>query len=227
MPPEPRRPSDLKELPLPPGVHLVIDGADSGPIDPETFHRLASEGRVGPGTLAWYPEIENWTEIRHLPELTRALESPPAEARARAQSPAMAGLAVRLAAGAVDAVAWLGLVGLLSVPLGLTPVLIGASDDPELARRFDLLAQGTAAVYYVAPMSRLGGGATIGYRLFGLRLVATGDLGPPSVLRAIVWYIVSYVRLIGWITYFFDSKRRMLHNIVSNTLVIVAGGPRS
>ena len=226
MPPEPRRTSDFEPPPFPPGVHLVIDGVDSGPVDGRTFLKLAGEGAIGPDTLAWYPALQDWTEIGRLPGLAEMLAAPIPAERA-VESPELAGLPRRLAAGIVDMVAWLGLVALLSVPLGLTAVLVGASDDPQLARRFDLLAQGTAAAYYVVPMSRLAGGATLGYRLLGLRLVAAGTLAAPGVFRTIVWYIVTYVRLVGWLTYFFDSKRRMLHNIVSNTLVIVAAqGPR-
>jgi uncharacterized RDD family membrane protein YckC len=219
----PPRPLDFRQPPLPPGVHLVIDGADFGPVDPELLLRLAADGRIGPETLAWHPSLDAWTEIARLPEIAWALEGPTA-ATAGPAPLATAGLIVRLAAGAVDVAVWLGLVGLMSVPLGLMPILSGASDDSDLARRFDLLAQGTAAVYYVLPMSRIGGGATIGYRLFGLRLVAARDLRAPGVFQTFVWYIVTYLRLIGWLTYFFDSKRRMLHNIVSNTLVIVARG---
>ncbi|HLG88773.1 MAG TPA: RDD family protein [Alphaproteobacteria bacterium] len=226
MPPNARRSSDSGQPPFPPGVHLVVGGADSGPLDFEAFRKLADQGAIGPDTLAWYPALQNWTEIAQVPDLAQVL-APPTLAERPAEAPALARLPRRLGAGVVDLVIWLGLVGLLSVPLGLTPILTGTSDDPQLAQRFDLLAQGTAAVYYVVPMSRLAGGATVGYRLLGLRLVAADTLAPPGVLRTIVWYIVTYVRLVGWLTYFFDSKRRMLHNIISNTLVIVARGSRA
>ena len=221
---ESRRPSELGQSLLPPGVHLVIDGADRGPIDAASFGSLAAEGRIGAATLAWHPGLDDWTEIGRLPELA-GLIGPAASLEVRPAVPVIAGLVPRLAAGTVDLVAWLGLVALLSVPLGLTSALTGASDDPALAHRFDLLAQGTAAIYYLVLMSGLGGGASLGYRLLGLRLVKEPDFAPPSLLRTIVWYIVTYVRIVGWLTYFFDSKRRMLHNIVSQTLVIVARGP--
>jgi uncharacterized RDD family membrane protein YckC len=83
-----------------------------------------------------------------------------------------------------------------------------------------------AALYFIVPMSRLGGGQTPGYALLGLRLVDREKLQPPSLFRPLVWYIVSFARLIGWLTYFYDSHHRMLHDLASGTLVIVDRGRR-
>src|SRR5579871_6823223 len=89
MPPEPRRPTDLAPLPFPLGVHLVIDGADSGPVDGETFLKLAHQGAIGPDTLAWYPALQDWTEIGRLPDLAPML-APPVPAERAGDSPELA-----------------------------------------------------------------------------------------------------------------------------------------
>jgi len=219
------RPLDLELPPLPPDIHLVMGGADVGPIDGDAFMRLAADGRIGPATLAWHPALDAWAEIRQLPELAWVLARPVAPQAA--QSCRLAGLGRRLAAGSVDMLVWLAAVNALAFPLGLTSALTGASEDSDLAMRFNLMAQIVAAAYFILPMSRIGGGATPGYRLFGLRLVAADDLRAPGAIRTVVWYIVTYVRFVGWLTYFIDSRRRMLHNIVSNTIVIVARGTPS
>jgi uncharacterized RDD family membrane protein YckC len=206
--------------PLPPDVHFVVDAADLGPLGSDQVMRLVADGRIGPKTLAWHPALDQWTEVEYLPELNWLIQSGGPIAVAP-PTPVLAGLGARVAAGVVDIVLWLGIAIGTAAAFGYWPALAGPQNDPDFDRWFDLLAEFGAAVYFIIPMSRIGGGATPGYRLFRLRLVVEPSLQPPDLLRTLVWYIVTFGRVIGWLTYFVDSKRRMLHNLVSNTLVIV------
>lgn len=223
--PSPSRSQDPKAPPLPPDIHLVVDGVDVGPVTDEELLRLAAEGEIGPATLAWHPALDEWIEIGRLPEMAWVVERPTAVETVEPLC-VLAGFGVRFAAGGIDMVIWLVLVSLLAVPLGLTSALSGTENDPALAARFNIMAQLAAALYFIVPMSAIGGGATPGYRLFGLRLVEAKSLRAPGVIRTFVWYIVTYVRFVGWVTYFIDSKRRMLHNIISGTLVITVRGAK-
>lgn len=203
---------------LPPDIHVVVDGADVGPLEGPALRQLFLDGKIGPSTLAWHPALDAWAEIGQMPELA-AIVVPPPPVVAEPPAPALAPLAPRLFAGAVDLAIWLALLVLIALPLGFAPLLEGV-EDSDLAGRFDILAQLLSALYFILPMSVIGGGATPGYRLFGLRLVAANTNEPPGVIRTLVWYMVTYLDLVGWLAYFFDPKRRMLHNIASNTLVI-------
>jgi len=220
----PARP--LTDPGLPPDIHIVIDGADVGPVEAGELRRLYQEDRIGPSTLAWHPALDDWAEIGQMPELAWII-APPAPPVAEPVPASLAHLPARLLAGGVDLAIWLIVLALIALPLGFAPVLEGTKEDPQLATRFDLLAQFASAVYFILPMSSVGGGATPGYRLLGLRLVAAETMQPPGILRTLVWYMMTYLDLVGWLTYFFDSKRRMLHNIVSDTLVVSVRGQMS
>jgi uncharacterized RDD family membrane protein YckC len=77
------------------------------------------------------------------------------------------------------------------------------------------------AAYYMYFFSENGGGRTIGYRVMNLRLVDQQSLTPISAGTAALWYLIfALVSIIGWIWFFFDSQKRMLHNIASHTIVI-------
>ncbi len=219
---------------LPPDTHLVIDDEIMGPFDAPAIRALIAEGRVTAGTFAWHPALDGWAALENLPELSWLL-SLPARSEEAPQSAVVPGapaveparLGPRLAAGAVDFAVWLVLAVAIGAPLSAGINWIEGADRSIFNPRFDLLAQMIAALYFMVPMSRLGGGRTPGYRLLGLRLVAHRDLQPPSLVRAFIWYLVSFARLIGWLTYFVDPQHRMLHDFASGTLVIVDRGRRA
>jgi len=216
------------ENPPPPDIHLVVDDKIVGPISSDEIVALHMGGRIGPATLAWHPALDGWAAIETLPEisallpLAAAAEPKPGDAAAQ-----LAGFGVRFAAGAVDMLAWLSSIIAIALPLGLWTNFVQGLDRPLLGSRFDLLAQVGAALYFILPMSRIGGGATPGYSIFGLRLVDRRSLRPPTFLKTVIWYITTYVRLVGCLTFFIDSHNRMLHNLASDTLVIVDRGPKT
>lgn len=74
--------------------------------------------------------------------------------------------------------------------------------------------------YYLYFMSELGAGQTPGCRIMKVRLVdqVSRDLVPWS--RLVLWYVGVLLIPIGWIFYFADDRRRMLHNMMSGTAMI-------
>ena len=205
--------------PAPPEIHLVVDGAVVGPVDESAMAKLVSEGRVGSHTLAWHAALDEWAPVETLPEL-RWLIGPSQEASV-VPGVVFAGFARRLAAGSVDTVLCSAMLVAPAAVLGFWPVLIGVEQDLVFDLWFNFLGSAATAAYFVLPMSWIGGGATPGYRLFGLRLIEEKTLRPPGLLRTAAWYVVTFGLFVGWLTYFVDPKRRMLHNLISHTLVIL------
>jgi uncharacterized RDD family membrane protein YckC len=210
-----------QSLLLPPYIHLILDEKDTGPLEPDEIFRLYAEGRISPMTPAWHPALDDWQEIAHLPELAWILATPFESAEVRLALPVLADFGPRFAAGAVDLAIWLMLVTLIGILLGIVMNRIQGIEGPVLGVRFNILAQIGALLYFVLPMSRIGGGATPGYFLFGLKLVDRDNLQAPGLIQTFVWYMTTYVRLVGCLTYFIDTQHRMFHNFVSRTLVII------
>jgi uncharacterized RDD family membrane protein YckC len=219
--PQPVSESYGQSMLLPPYIHLILDDKDTGPLEPVEVFRLFDEGRVGPATPAWHPALDDWREIAHLPEIAWILAAPSEAAETPLAGPVLADFGPRFAAGAVDLSIWLVLVTLTGILLGIVMNRIQGVDGPVLGVRFNILAQIGALLYFVLPMSRIGGGATPGYFLFGLKLVDRDNLQAPGLIQTFVWYMTTYVRLIGCLTYFIDTQHRMFHNFVSRTLVII------
>lgn len=73
--------------------------------------------------------------------------------------------------------------------------------------------------FYTVSLLNLHG--TPGDRFFGLRVVDETTRRPLSVSQALTW-TGCYIPLwfMSWIWYFYDDKKRMLHNIVSKTIVV-------
>ncbi len=72
---------------------------------------------------------------------------------------------------------------------------------------------------YIISLSSLSG--TPGDRVLKLRVVDETTGETPKLLQSVIW-TATYVCLgyIGWIWYFIDSRKRMLHNIMSGTIVV-------
>ncbi|MGH1352871.1 MAG: TIR domain-containing protein [Methyloligellaceae bacterium] len=73
--------------------------------------------------------------------------------------------------------------------------------------------------FYAVSLLNLGG--TPGDRFFQMKIVDEESRNPLSVGQAFIWtgcYLALFY--ISWIWYFYDPKKRMLHNIVSKTIVL-------
>ncbi len=221
------RDADAAGLPppdLPPDIHVVIDDRDTGPLEAAEVSALVALGRAGPRTLAWHPALDDWAQIGTLPEMAQLLIP---EIATVPQPLALAPAGRRILAGAIDLALWLSLTFSMGLALSVAARLMGAAADPLAGWNFDLLAQSAGALYFIILMSRIGGGATPGYHLLGLRLVDRRRLQPPGVASTCIWYVTSFLRSIGFVTVFFDPRRRMLHNMISGTLVVVVREPAS
>ena len=79
-------------------------------------------------------------------------------------------------------------------------------------------------VYFVFFWSRLGGGRTLGMRLFGLRVVEEEDIASPGIFTALVRWFGLWVSfafcLVGVIWVAFDSRHQGWHDKIARTLVI-------
>ena len=218
---------DIIQQTIPPDTHLVVDDEVAGPFDAAQIRALVAKGRVTGATYAWHPALDGWGALESMPELSWVLDAPLAPAEPATIPPAPATLGSRLAAGAIDFIIWLALAVAVGAPLSAGLNWAEGVNQTVFNPRFDGLAQLIAALYFILPMSRVGGGHTLGYRLLGLRLVDRRELRPPSLVRTFIWYAVSFARLIGWVTYFVDSRHRMLHDLASGTLVIADRGRRA
>jgi uncharacterized RDD family membrane protein YckC len=76
------------------------------------------------------------------------------------------------------------------------------------------------AIYMIGLMSRYGGGQTVGYRAMHIRMIDQESGEPPSLRQLLYWQVGLLLQPIGWVWYFTDPRKRMLHNIVSKTVVV-------
>jgi hypothetical protein len=57
----------------------------------------------------------------------------------------------------------------------------------------------------------------------GVKTVDEATGGPMELQEAFIWALVyNFFGWIGWVWYFSDSKRRMLHNVASKTITLSA-----
>ncbi len=205
--------------------YFHIDGQNVGPLQEVQIREFISSKKITLKTLAWKQGMEQWAQVKDVPELLAAFPelqgstftSPPpggeAQAQAQPQQEAFAGYqqaAVRYAdfmprflAGLIDAV-------VLFIPSMLVGMFI-----PYVGGLI------VSVPYYIYFMSDLGGGQTIGYKAMKLKLLSEETMQPAPIAPIFLWYLVlSLVGFIGWIWFFIDKKRRMLHNIVSKTIVV-------
>jgi uncharacterized RDD family membrane protein YckC len=208
--------------------YVILDGESVGPLSAAEIAELAAAGRVSATTRAWHEELDHWIEIGRMAELVAEV---PALALAELPEAApvfdapLAPFGRRVAAGAIDSL----LVYLIVTPLFLVvPPLTsiwGASltEEATLIDEIVLLATITAlsALYYIPPLW-LANGQTIGYLAMRLRLVDERTRSVPSPGQLVLWCAATSLLFVGWILYFVDARRRMLHNFVSRTAVVRA-----
>ncbi|MEM4408058.1 MAG: RDD family protein [Candidatus Caldarchaeum sp.] len=111
------------------------------------------------------------------------------------------------------------LSGLIDVVVLIIPTFVGSLIVPVLGCIV------VSMLYFVFFMTARGGGKTLGDRVMRVKTVdeATGE--PMELSEAFIWALVyNFVGWIGWVWYFFDPKRRMLHNIASKTVTLSEEG---
>lgn len=204
------------------GYYFAIDGESVGPLDHDQIESKIAEGKIQLETLAWKEGMESWKSVSEIPELlsdfpnlslTDKVEPPPLPSSLPPKLPSreskseLAEFGPRVVAGLIDNF------------VCLVPVLIVSQLVP-----YFISAIGIYAAYYIYFMSDKGGGQTWGYKAVKLKLVDQRTKRPVPVDSMIIWYLVyAFLGLIGWIWFFTDDSRRMLHNIASNTIVVKVG----
>lgn len=207
-----------------------VDGQNLGPLDAQQTRQQISAGRVTPDTWAWYEGLEQWRPVNQLDEIlrffpgddesrgeTRQAKVTAAEAQAP-DDPALASFGDRLLAGTIDTLFLMVLsVGLLQLSGDLPVMLTGRAPVGSL---YPFWLNALYALYFFVLMSPLGGGRTLGYRALHLHLYDQNTARVPGYGQTIIWYIGTWLLFVGWIFFFFDRRCRMLHNIVSRTIVV-------
>lgn len=100
----------------------------------------------------------------------------------------------------------------------LTEVPHEASNS-GLTLAINLVSFSAIVGFYVVSLMHISG--TPGDRFFKLKIIDEENGKKPTTMQAFIWTL-SYVPLfyISWIWYFFDEKKRMLHNVASGTIVV-------
>jgi len=205
--------------------YFHIDGQNVGPLKRDQISEMVSNGKVKMDTLAWKQGMEQWSQVKDLPELLSAFpelgggsytSTPPSQEEQKMDSgPSESYQAItepyadfmpRFLAGLIDALVL------------LIPSIIVAIFIPVIGGFIVCIP------YYLYFMSDYRGGQTIGYKAMKLKLVGEDSGRPIQLAPLFLWYLVlSFAGIIGWIWFFTDNRRRMLHNIASKTVVINVG----
>lgn len=206
--------------------YVYVDGQAVGPLPVEQLKPLIESGKVNGDTLAWTEALERWQSARTLQALVESFPALAAASprhrvvrRADEQALPLASFAERFAAGAIDVV-------ILALPLFALVIATGGAAPGEARSTYlslpltDWVFFFGSAVYFIGFMSKAGAGQTPGYRVMKLRLVSRATKQPAAFGPVVVWAIVNSINGVGFLWYFFNSERRMLHNIVSDTLVL-------
>ncbi len=164
--------------------YLALNGAQSGPFPLEHLRAGWKSGELREETLYWQDGMPEWLplgSIRPLLEEAGAPATPAAAVATNSPGMVIGGFWRRVAAFLID-VLLLGLIGFGSgfflfrfyMSLGVAGILVGLI---------------IATAYFGLLSSRLGGGQTLGQRLFGLRVVDAHGL-TISPGRSIARYLV-------------------------------------
>ena len=142
----------------------------------------------------------------------------------QAPTPVPAGFGIRTLAYLVDAL-------LLSFVGGAFPYLVlntSSTAGPAIPGQQVATSGGgsifVSLVYFVLFWSTIGGGRTLGMRLFGLKVVMEQDLKPPAVMSALLRWIGLWVSFafcfLGVIWVAFDPRHQGWHDKIAKTLIV-------
>ena len=193
---------------------VLVDGEGTGPYSRADLANLAQQKKLLAESCIWNEGMDQWVMIRDIPDLQDLVAQ---------DQPLVitAGFGRRFMAGAIDLML---IVVLFELMMAAFPQFRNgietASLDPQQLAGVNLWLSAFIYLYYLLSMGSLGKGGTLGYHAMKLRLVSQRQSAKLSVLQILLWCIGTVILPIGWLWYFFDRRKRMLHNIVSHTIVI-------
>ena len=214
------------------------DGREYGPATLDELREWITDGRVGPATMVWESDDNEWMPANRREQLRwdlpQAAPMPPATPLAPAASGVPAPLVLRVSAYLFDVVAVGLVVWLVSSPWGAmlqaqqdaaTKTLGEAAPDLALLMRF----YATVLAFHV-PVSlayhvgfNTAAGATPGKMLVGLRIVAD-DGTRLTFVRALARFAAESVSAMplgaGYLVALFNPSRQTLHDLIARTLVV-------
>jgi len=190
-----------------------IDGQNIGPLSKEQIIDFINSEKIKLDTLSWKKGMEQWALVKDLPEILpifkeiqKSSDLPPPIIPSLSSKKNFADLGNRIAAGLIDGI------------IVMVAIIIAMSVNEVIGLIVSLIG---GLSYYLYFMSDNGGGQTIGYKLVKIKLVGEDTMKSISLGQAFLWYLVfAFAGVIGWIWFFNDEKRRMLHNLASRTIVI-------
>jgi len=197
-----------------------------GPFSLEEVNRQLAAGSLGLSDLAWYEGIPNWIALSQVPGVGAAIALPGASAAAMAPSSGVvaadsgyAGFWIRLAAYILDAI-------ILGIPLAILNVALNpkpndpSSNHPGLVFVLTLVIE----LAYFAGFWSSGLQATLGQKIFGLRVVNVSDFGGISFARAagrfFAMILSGLIFCIGFLMVAFTERKQGLHDMIAGTYVI-------
>jgi uncharacterized RDD family membrane protein YckC len=197
-----------------------------GPFSLEEVNRQLAAGSLGLSDLAWYEGIPNWIALSQVPGVGAATAVPGASAAAIAPSTGSvaadsgyAGFWIRLAAYILDAI-------ILGIPLAILNVALNpkpndpSSNHPGLVFVLTLVIE----LAYFAGFWSSGLHATLGQKIFGLRVVNASDFGRISFARAagrfFAMILSGLIFCIGFLMVAFTERKQGLHDMIAGTYVI-------
>jgi uncharacterized RDD family membrane protein YckC len=156
---------------------------------------------------------------------SRTLELPGTLAAA-AQAPASAGLAVRLAATAIDLV----VIGTVTVVAGLAAHFVISLLPDQVAQAESWGLAALALVILAGYFVYFWGieGATPGKKLMGLTVTRPGTrntrapIGPGRALLRLVGMTAGNILFVDFIVAFLHRDRRALHDLIADSIVVEA-----
>ena len=203
--------------------YFHIDGQNVGPLNQDQIRSYIAGGKITPETLAWKQGMEQWAKVKEVAELMAAFPelqgtsyTPPQPDAGPQPTPGQQAYTPYQQQGIkyADFVPRF-IAGLIDAAILFIPSMIVSHFLPLLGGIL------VAIPYYLFFMSDRGGGQTIGYKVMKLQLLNEETMQPAPIAPVFLWYLVlSIAGIIGWIWFFTDKRRRMLHNIASKTVVI-------
>lgn len=196
-----------------------------GPFALDALDERIRQGLLGPDTLVWTEGMAGWQKAREVDDLVRAYPSlggrtsppPPPMPPEFASVGSNFDRAPPVPRDILAPFSERFLAGLIDTLVLIIPIMVVGSLIPYVG------AVGVSAAYYVYFMSEKGGGQTLGYKAMKIRLASEATGRAPELGDTVLWWLVYwFIGIISWIWYFFDDRKRMLHNMASKTVAVRA-----